>query len=127
MILTDSGILIKFLRTKDAKIDHLLRTWPVACGAIYAEILAGARNAKEVQRMMGFLKPFGYVWMPEGLWADVGVNLAALYAVGISIPFPGVLIATLGIENDIEVWARDPHFLMMQKVLPALKLFQEPP
>ena len=46
---------------------------------------------------------------------------------GITVPFPDALIATLGIENDIEVWARDPHFPMMQKVLPQLQLFQEPP
>ena len=32
------------------------------------------------------------------------------------------------IENDIEVWARDPHhFPKMQQVLSRLKLFQEPP
>jgi hypothetical protein len=37
------------------------------------------------------------------------------------------VIATLGIENDVEVWARDPHFPMMQQNLPRLKLFQEPP
>jgi predicted nucleic acid-binding protein len=35
--------------------------------------------------------------------------------------------AQLGIENDLEVWARDPHFSAMQKILPKLKLFAEPP
>lgn len=65
--------------------------------------------------------------MPESCWDLVGENLAALYARGITVPFPDVVIATLGIENDIEVWARDPHFPVMQMVLPRLKLFQEPP
>ena len=57
MILTDTGILIKFLRTKDAKLDRLLRTLPVAiCGAIEAEILAGARTAKDRTRLLAFLE-----------------------------------------------------------------------
>ena len=43
------------------------------------------------------------------------------------MPFPDAVIATLGIENDIEVWARDPHFPTMQTILTRLKLFQEPP
>jgi predicted nucleic acid-binding protein len=43
------------------------------------------------------------------------------------VPFPDAVIATLGIESDIEVWARDHHFPTMQKVLTKLRLFQEPP
>lgn len=31
------------------------------------------------------------------------------------------------VENDIEVWSRDPHFPIMQKILPRLRLFTEPP
>ena len=65
MILTDTGVLIRFLRTKDAKLGHSLRTHPVAiCGAVQAEILAGARNDKERQRLLAFLRPFHYVPFP---------------------------------------------------------------
>ena len=38
-----------------------------------------------------------------------------------------VVLATVAISNDIELWTRDTHFPMIQKVLPALKLFVEPP
>ena len=128
MILTDSGVLIKFLRTKDAKLDRLLHSLPIAiCGAVRAEILAGARSVQQRQKLMAFLGGFQHVPFPESFWDHVGDNLAALYATGFSVPFPDVVIATLGIENDIEIWARDPHFAQMQKTLPALKLFQEPP
>jgi predicted nucleic acid-binding protein len=128
MILTDTGVLIAFLRTKDAKLDHMLRTQPVAiCGAVRAEILAGARNTKDRKRLVTFLQPFRYLPLPESSWDRVGDNLAVLYAAGVSVPFPDAVIATLGIENDVEVWARDPHYALMQKHLPALKLFREPP
>jgi predicted nucleic acid-binding protein len=64
---------------------------------------------------------------PDSLWDTVGDNLAALRLNRFTCPFPDVAIATLGIHEDVEVWARDRHFTDMQHVLPALKLFQEPP
>ena len=48
-------------------------------------------------------------------------------AKGITVPFPDALIATIAIDNDLELWNYERHFADMQKVLPALKLFQEPP
>jgi len=128
MILVDASVLINFLRTKDAKMDALLRSLPVAvCGVTRAEILAGARNPKERQKLVTFLQPFQHVPISDSTWENVGDNLAALYAKGISVPFPDAVLATLGIENGIEVWSRDPHFPTMQTILPAVKLFQEPP
>ena len=37
------------------------------------------------------------------------------------------ILATLAIVNDTELWTRDTHFKLIQKCLPSLKLFQEPP
>jgi len=50
-----------------------------------------------------------------------------LGAKGISVPFPDALIATVALEDDLELWQHDPHFLAIQKVIPNLKIFQEPP
>jgi predicted nucleic acid-binding protein len=128
MILVDAGVLIDFLRTKDAKLGRLFRSEPVAvCGVTRAEILAGARNSRDRQRLMQFLGAFQQVATPEPMWDLAGDTLAMLYAGGITIPFPDALVATIAIANDLEVWARDPHFPIMQKLLPHLKLFQEPP
>jgi predicted nucleic acid-binding protein len=74
-----------------------------------------------------FLNRFQQAATPDSCWDLVGDNLADLNARGITVPFADAVIATLGIENDIEVWARDPHFPTMQKILTGLKLFQEPP
>jgi len=128
MILVDTGVLIDFLRTKDPKLDSLFRSNPVAiCGVTHAEILAGARGAKDRQRLLVFLASFQYLPILETVWDIIGDNLAVLFARGITVPFADAVIATLAIENDCEVWARDPHFPMMQGVLPKLKLFHEPP
>src|SRR5262249_25961589 len=125
MILVDAGVLIDFLRTKDPKLDQLFRSLPVAvCDVTRAEILAGARGARDRHKLLRFLDTFQQVAIAEPFWDLVGDPLAALYARGITVPFPD---AVLAVENDLEVWARDPHFPMMQSVLPRLKLFQEPP
>jgi len=128
MILVDASVLINFLRTKDAKIDGLLRSLPVAvCGVTRAEVFAGARDPKERQKLVTFLKPFQHIPIADSVWDQVGDNLAALRAAGLTVPFADAIIATLGIALDVEIWARDRHFKDMQQVLPALKLFQEPP
>ena len=79
MILVDSGVLIDFLRTKDAKLAALLRSLPVAvCGATRAEICCGARSAADRQRLVVFLSPFQQVSIADSLWDALGDNLAVL-------------------------------------------------
>jgi predicted nucleic acid-binding protein len=65
--------------------------------------------------------------IPESLWDDVGDNLAALRAAGITVPFADAVIATVAIANGVELWTRDHQFTLMQTVLTSLRLFQEPP
>ena len=80
-ILVDASVLIDFLRTKEPKLDGLYRSLPVAvCGVTRAEILAGARGAKDRQRLLLFLNQFQQVPTPDSCWDLVGDNLAALYA-----------------------------------------------
>ncbi len=56
MILVDSGVLIDFLRTKDAKLDRHFRSLPVAvCGVTRAEILCGARGNADRRKLLAFL------------------------------------------------------------------------
>jgi predicted nucleic acid-binding protein len=58
--------------------------------------------------------------------ASAGQNLSALAARGVTVPFPDALIATVAIDNDLEVWHHDVHFTLMHTVLPQLRLFKEP-
>jgi len=128
MILVDTSVVIDWSRGKDVKLRLLLPSLPVAvCGVTQAELLHGCRDPAHRQRLLADLAIFQFVPMPDALWITVGDNLATLRSNGIAVPLADAVIATLGIENDIEVWARDPHFPMMQKALPRLKLFAEPP
>jgi predicted nucleic acid-binding protein len=128
VILTDSDVTIDFSKGRDLKLMARLPTLPVvACGVTRAEVLHGARTPVERQKLLTVLNAFHPVPIPEPLWDLVGDNLATLRAAGIAVPFADAVLATLGIYLGVEVWSRDRHFPLIQSVLPALKLFQEPP
>src|SRR5437868_3768559 len=96
------------------------------CGATVAEIYAGARLPSDFQKYDASLSIFNHVAIPEKIWPSLGRNLALLGAKGISVPFLDALIATVAIENNLELWRHDHHFPAIQNVIPALKSFQVP-
>jgi predicted nucleic acid-binding protein len=128
MILVDTSVVIDWSQGTDAKLRALMPSLPVAvCGVTQAELLHGARDPTHRQKLLADLATFQFVPMPDALWVTVGDNLEALRSNGITVPFPDVVIATVAIENDIELWTRDAQFQLIQTVLSQLKLFQEPP
>lgn len=128
MILVDSSVMIDALRKPDPKLQNLFNSLrPAVCGIVVAEVLHGARDAIDYSKLVAALAGFPQVAMPDPIWEPVGRNLWTLRSKGVSVPFQDVVIATVAIENDIELWTRDAQFQMIQAVLSALKLFQEPP
>lgn len=128
MILVDTSVVIDWERGKDIKLQALMPSLPVAvCGVTQAELLQGSRDPAHRHKLLADLAAFQFVPIPDSLWITVSDNLATLRSEGLTVPLPDAVIATLGIPNDIEVWARDPPFPAMQKLLPRLKLFAEPP
>src|SRR5919199_44441 len=99
MIVTDTTVVIDYTRGRDAKLVSLVPTLPVAiCGITRAEVLAGAQNPGHRRNLQTILGTFQQV-----------------------------VIATVGRALGVEVWPRARQFPLMQSVLPALKLFREPP
>jgi predicted nucleic acid-binding protein len=128
MILVDASVLIDFLKKPNAKVLQLLQTNQAAVrGITRAEVLHGARDPADRQRLLNQLNVLAQVTIPDSLWDAVGDALAALRAGGVAVPFPDVVVAYVAIEYGIELWTRDQHFSLVQAVLPQLKLFQEPP
>jgi predicted nucleic acid-binding protein len=128
MILVDSSVMIEALRKPDPKLQTLFYTvHPAICGIVVAEVLHGARDAVHYGKLLSGLLSFPQVAMPESIWQAVGRNLWSLRSKGVSVPFQDGAIATVAIENDLELWTRDTHFQLIQTVIVQLKLFQEPP
>jgi predicted nucleic acid-binding protein len=128
MILIDTSVLIDFARGRDTKLAALVPLLPVVvCGVVRAEMLHGVRSATERRDVLALLNSFPPQPIPDSIWDTVGDNLHALRAGGLTLPFADAVIATVAITNDIELWTRDAHFTHVQRILPALKLFAEPP
>ncbi len=128
MILIDTSVVIDYTRGKDAKLAAVLPTVSGAiCGVVRAEMLCGVRDPGHRGILLTLLGIFHQVPIDESIWDVLGDNLARLRAAGVTIPFPDAIIATVAIENDVELWARDQQYALIQTVLPALRLFQEPP
>jgi predicted nucleic acid-binding protein len=128
MILVDTSVIVDYLRTRDNRLLGLFVQHDGAiCGVIRAEVLHGRRDAAHRQQLVNALNAFHQLPTPEAIWDEVGANLAALRAAGVTVPFADAVITTVAITNGIELWTRDAHFTRIQAVLPALVLFQEPP
>lgn len=128
MILTDTSVVVALLRTKDPKLRQLIVAHDGAiCGVTRAEILHGARDLQHRQQLLSVLNLFQHVPIPDSLWDDLGDHLAALRSAGVTVPFADAILTTVAITNSIEFWTHDAHFALIQRVLPQLKLFVEPP
>ncbi len=55
-------------------------------------------------------------------WDAVGLNLAMLRRNGLIVPFQDVIVATMAVRADYELWCNDRHFSLMLAFLPALRL-----
>ncbi len=128
MILADTTVVVDYLRKPTPQMVQIIKDHEAAiCGATLAEIYAGARSPADFKKYDKSLSVFGRVAIPKKIWPSLGRNLALLAAKGITVPFPDALIATVALENDLELWHHDRHFPDIHKVIPQLKLFKEPP
>jgi predicted nucleic acid-binding protein len=128
MILAETTVVIGFLKAPTPRVLQIIQDHQAAIsGVTVAEVYAGARSAADFARYDLSLALFGSVPVAVDIWPRLGRNIAALGAKGVTVPFPDILIATLAIDLDLELWHHDHHFPLIQTVLPQLKLFQEPP
>jgi predicted nucleic acid-binding protein len=128
MILIDTTIVVRLIRKSDPALTATLKALQAAvCGVTRAEILNGVRHPADRVRFALALDALDQVSIPDSLWDDIGLLLAALRNAGYTIPLADAIIAALAVELDVELWTGDQHFKVVQTVQPALRLFQPPP
>ncbi len=127
MILVDTSVLIQYLRSGAPAIRAVLASAQCAiCGVTRAELLHGTRSQQDAADLLAALGSLTQIPVPELLWAKLGANLSILRSRGLPMPFQDVLIATVAMHYDAELWTLDNHFTAMQTALPDLKLFAGP-
>jgi predicted nucleic acid-binding protein len=128
MILTDSSVVIVYERVPTPRLKKIITNASAyVCGVTVAELFAGVRSVKDEAKLRAALADFQILPIADALWETVGRNQASLSANGVTVPLIDTALATIAIAAGIELWTYDSHFALIQGVLPALKLFQEPP
>lgn len=127
MILLDTSVLVRYLRTASPAIRQVLAATECAlCGVTRAEILHGARTPHDAQKLCDAMEAFVQLPIPEATWDHLGHLLASLRAKGLPMPFQDVLLAAIAIDHDVELWSYGAHFQTIKSVNPSLKLFAGP-
>ncbi|MBC7784705.1 MAG: PIN domain-containing protein [Burkholderiales bacterium] len=127
MILLDASVLVRYLRTSSPTIREVLASASCGiCGVTRAEILYGARTVTDAANLRVAMDAFIQVPIEMDIWDHLGDHLASLRVKGFPTPFQDVLLATIAIHNNVEVWSYDTHFRTIQAAVPALRLFDGP-
>lgn len=125
MILLDTNILIDYWRKPEELLKlNISKDKHSICGVVKSELLHGAKDDKEADRMLGFFQSFNLITVDEYDWEFSGMMLQNFRQEGYSIPVTDALIAYLGIKYDIPVWTKDHHFKLIQAIYPELKLYE---
>lgn len=126
MTLLDASIIIDGLRAKDMQLmGRMNAAGGAVCGVTRAEVLSGARGPNDRTKLLTILDGFRQVDIPEMIWDAVGDLQAQLRTGGVTVPLPDATLAAVALALGAEIWARDTDFANIQRVVPALKLFDE--
>lgn len=126
MILFDTNVLIDYWRKPKELLKLKIAPDKYAiCGPVKSELLHGAKDDREADKMLGFFKSFTLYIIDEYDWDVTGLMLQTMKKCGFSVPVTDALIAYIAMKYDIPLWTRDAHFKIIQAVYPELKLYEE--
>jgi len=114
-VIVDTSIWIDYLRGTDASLRNavafLVRSGRVSiCGVVLAELLAGARTARDQERVDTLFRGLPYLEFSRSIWTSAGQLAANLRAQGITLPFADLLLAAIALEHGHTVFTHDVHF-----------------
>jgi len=126
MILVDSNILIDYYRSRNSDLAKKIDSLEIAiCGIVKTEVLHGAKDDDEFDKILNSLKSFELLITDEYDYELTGLLLNNLRRNGIQVPTTDAIIAFEAIKYDAELWTKDKHFKLIQSVYPELKLVEE--
>ena len=104
--------------------DLILKGRVLLPGIIRTEILRGAKNRREYNRLSDLLKGLTYLSVGEEFWGKLAEFSFGLFRKGIAVPLTDTYIALLCIENNASLLHRDKHFDLIVGKTP-LKAWKE--
>lgn len=84
-------------------------------GVVILELLQGALNEKEMEKILMLMEPVSRIDPSSNTWEEAGRLSYSLRKKGFTISTVDALIATLAIENDVLLFTEDKHFDWMNQ------------
>ena len=120
-VIIDTSVWIESFRPQCDKAlahhvkDLILNGQVLIPGIIKTELLRGAKNKKEYNRLNELLKGLEYLPVPEEFWEKLSMLSFQLFRKGVTVPLIDTYIALLCIENNISILHNDKHFDLIAK------------
>ena len=128
LVLVDSSAWVSFFRGDAqavSRIDPLLAEGDVAInGAVYAEVVSGARTSRDFELLKDLLKGLEWLPEPEDLWERLAEYRFALARRGRQSALVDLMVGISAMDSGALLLTRDRDFSRIQTVLPLeLELF----
>ncbi|MBI4374016.1 MAG: PIN domain-containing protein [Deltaproteobacteria bacterium] len=119
-VLLDTSVWITFFRAKNREVvqevGSLLTTNRVLiAGVVLLELLQGALNEKEMEKILTLMEPVSRIDPSSRTWEEAGRLSYSIRKKGFTISTVDALIAALAIENDALLFTEDKHFDWMNQ------------
>ena len=119
-VLIDSSVWISFFRGRDqglieAVSSLLTRGAAIICGVVVTEVIQGALNEKEMEKILTLFEPVERIDLTLRDWEVAGRLSYSLRRKGITASTLDVLLATTAIENDCFFYTADKHFELITR------------
>lgn len=123
MVVADTAVWIEFFNDPESEekrvIDLLIdRNELALVGPVLAELLQGCRTPAEADAILDHVSALPFLEMNFSAWQRAGELSSSLRRKGTTLSLMDVIIATIALEHDAEVFTIDPHF----RSIPGLKL-----
>ena len=125
-VVVDTSVWVEYFRRSESpeatEVNRLINSGAVILvGAVYSELLQGARNQRELELLDDTLKGLPHLDADRGAWERAGRLLFDLRRQGTPIPLIDGLIAALALRHGHMLFTLDSHF----RQVPGL-VFHEP-
>lgn len=118
-VLVDTSAWVEFFKQRTSPVsdrvaDLVRADRTVTTGVVLAELLHGARGARERERIIRTLGSLPYWETTREDWLRAGDLLAGLRAHGVTVPLTDAVLAALCLGHDVPILTLDRHFSQVE-------------
>ncbi len=119
MILVDTSVWIEYLRNRSPYkqiLRHHLEVGDIATtGTIFGELLQGAKNQKEADRLLAFFDALPQIEAGNDIWIAAGLMSRSAKAASRGVGLVDIAIIAAARRAGARIWSHDKGLLSLLK------------